>query len=186
MKTTTTRRSTIAALGTGIAGLAVGSRLPGQTAFAAISSGAGVVAGGSLDGPNGPVQFSAFGSRLQHDDGSQPTVHASFSLYDPVGADGEPLTLALLSIGNYGPGDLENARVISGTLTLNGEGDHPFALWLVDNGEIGATPDQLTLSVGAAASEAMGTPVVATAVATFDYAIEGELSSGNIQLIDFV
>src|SRR5688572_9880414 len=67
MQTRTSRRSAIAAVGAGAAGIASFSLLP-RAAMAAISSSAGIVAGGSLEGPNGPIQFSAFGSRIQLDD----------------------------------------------------------------------------------------------------------------------
>src|SRR5680860_702725 len=102
MKSRTTRRAAITALGAGAAGIVSVSLLPSNAALAAISSAAGIVAGGSLEGPDGPIQFSAFGSRLEFDDGLEPVVHGALAWHDPAGADGAPLTLALARIATYG------------------------------------------------------------------------------------
>ena len=184
MKQVTTRRTAVASIGAGIAGLAAGSLLPSGSALAAMSSGAGVVAGGSLNGAaDAAIQFSAFGSRLRFDDGTEPIVHGAFSWCDPKGADGGPLTLALVTLGNYGPGDVDNARVIAGTLSVNGEGEHPFAVWLVDSGAIGEAVDSVRLVVGSGVADLTGTPAAADAEFTFDYEVEGELTAGDVQLL---
>jgi len=185
MKTPTTRRTAITALGAGVAGLATFSLLAPDRAFAAISSAAGAVAGGSLEGPNGPIQFSAFGSRLQLDDAPEPVVQGALAWYDPAGPDGAPLTIVLVTIAAYGPGDIETARVMAGTVSVNGEGEHPFGLRLVDGGEIGAAAGTMRLVVGRAAAEVTGTPVPADAESGFDYDVEGELTSGDVQVITF-
>jgi hypothetical protein len=180
------RRAAITGLGAGAAGAAALSLLA-PTTLAAISSGAGVVAGGSLEGPAGPVQFSAFGSRLESDDGSEPLLAGAIAWHDPAGADGAPLTLALVDIASYGPDpvDAERTRVMTGTVSVNGEGEHPFALRLVDNGAIGVNPDSVRLAIGEAAAEVTGTPVAAGADTSFAYDVEGELTAGDIQIISF-
>ena len=184
MKQITSRRTAVASIGAGIAGLTLGSVLPSNSVLAAMSSGAGVVAGGSLNGAaDAFIQFSAFGSRLRFDDGTEPIVHGAFSWYDPTGADGGPLTLALVKLGNYGPGDVENARVIAGTASVNGEGEHPFAVWLVDNGAIGEAVDSVRLVVGSGVAEQTGTPAPSDAEFTFDYEVEGDLTAGDVQLL---
>lgn len=184
MTNTTTRRTAIATLGAGAAGITLGTLLPTRSAIAAISSGAGIVAGGSIDGSSGPIQFSAFGTRLQYDDGLEPTMHAAFSWFDPMGAEESPLSLTLVSVGSYGPGDQDNVRMIAGTVSVNGADEAPFVLWLVDNGDIGTAADSIRLVVGPAAIELMGTPTAATPVTDFAYDLEGDLTAGNIQLID--
>jgi len=185
MKTPTTRRTAITALGAGVAGLATFSLLAPDRASAAISSAAGAVAGGSLEGPNGPIQFSAFGSRLQLDDAADPVLHGALAWHDPAGMDGAPLTIALVAVNSYGPGDIETARVMTGAASVNGEGEHPFALRLVDSGEIGAAADTIRLVLGSAAGEVSGTPVPADAESGFDYDVEGELTSGDVQVVTF-
>ncbi|MDQ3654881.1 MAG: hypothetical protein M3457_07375 [Chloroflexota bacterium] len=185
MKHPTTRRAAITALGAGAASLASLSLLPPNVAFAAISSAAGVVAGGSLEGPNGPIQFSAFGSRLQLDDVAEPVLHGALAWYDLAGMDGAPLTIALIAVDSYGPGDIETARVMTGTASVNGEGEHRFGLRLVDGGEIGAAADMIRLAIGSAAGEVSGTPVPADAGIGFDYDVEGELMTGDVQVIAF-
>ena len=184
MKHVTSRRTAVTSLGAGVAGLTVGSLLSSRSALAAMSSGAGVVAGGSLNGAaDAPIQFSAFGSRLRFDDGTEPIVHAAFNWFDPTGAEGEPLTLVLVTVGNYGPGELENTRVIAGSLSVNGEGEHPFALWLVDNGVVGEAVDSVRLVVGSGVADLTGTPAPADAEFTFDYEVEGDLTAGDVQLV---
>lgn len=185
MKTPTTRRAAITGLGAGVAGLATLSLLTPNPVAAAISSAAGAVAGGSLEGPNGPIQFSAFGSRLQLDDAPDPVVQGALAWYDPAGPDGAPLTLALAAVDSYGPGDIETARIMTGTVSVNGEGEHPFGLRLVDGGDIGAAGNMIRLAVGSAAAEVTGTPVPTEAESGFDYDVEGELTSGDIQVITF-
>ena len=112
MRTRTTRRGAIATVAAGVSGMAMSSLPPARTALAAISSGAGVAAGGSLEGPNGTIQFSAFGSRIEIEGDDELVVHGALAWYDPAGVDGQPLTIALVSVESYGPvgDDLPNAR----------------------------------------------------------------------------
>ena len=192
MKTSapTTRRAAITGLGAGVAavaGLAVFTLATPNPAAAAISSGAGAVAGGSLEGPNGPIQFSAFGSRLQLDDVPDPVVQGALAWHDAAGMEGEPLTIALVTLTAYGPAsDDDNARVLAGTVSVNGEGERPFGLRLVEGGEIREAADSLRLVVGSAAVEVTGTPVPDAADAGFDYDVEGELTTGNVEIVTFV
>lgn len=186
MKTSTTRRAAITSLGAGVAGLAAFSLAAPNPAAAAISSAAGAVAGGSLEGPSGPIQFSAFGSRLQLDDVPDPVVQGALAWHDPAGMDGEPLTIALVTLTAYGPApDDAYARVLAGTVSVNSEGEHPFGLRLVEGGEIGTSADSLRLIVGSAAAEVTGTPVPDAADSGFDYDVEGELTTGNVQVVTF-
>jgi hypothetical protein len=166
------------------AGLAVVAALPARSGLAAISSGAGIVAGGSLEGPGGTIQFSAFGSRLELEGEPDLIFHGALAWYDPTGADGQPLTLTLASAESYGPigDDLPNTRRLTGTVSVNGEGEVPFALQLEDTGEVGVLPDTVHLVVGAAVSDLTGTPV--PAADSFSYDVEGELVTGDVQLID--
>ncbi len=185
MKHPTTRRAAITALGASVGALALFSFMVPNSAFAAISSAAGVVAGGSLEGPNGPIPFSAFGSRLQLDDVAEPVLHGVLAWHDPAGMDGAPLTISLVAVDSYGPGDIETARVMTGTVSVNGEGEHSFALRLVDGGEIGVAADTIWLVVGTAVGNVSGTPVPADAGSEFDYDVEGDLISGDVQVNTF-
>lgn len=182
MKTPTTRRAAITALGAGVASVASLSLLSPQVAMAAISSSAGIVAGGSLEGPDGPIQFSAFGSRTQLDDVDDPVLQGALSWYDATGMEGELLVLALVSVTSYGPGSEANVRVLTGTLSANGEGKYPFGLLLVDGGEIGEGQDTVRLVVGEKVSEITATPIPA---GEFSYDVFGALSAGNVQIVEF-
>jgi hypothetical protein len=185
MNAPVTRRTAITAMGVGVAGFALTSLAIPNAAVAAISSAAGMVAGGSLDGLNGPIQFSALGTRLQLDDVPAPVVHGALAWYDPAGLDGAPLTIALVSIESYGPGDIETARLMTGTASVNGEGAFPFGLRVVDGGEIGGASDTIRLVVGGATADVTGTPVPDRAETEFDYDVEGELTTGDIQIVTF-
>ncbi len=99
--------------------------------------------------------------------------------------DGAPLTIALVAIESYGPGDIETARIMTGTASVNGEGAYPFGLRVVDSGEIGASVDLIRLVVGSATAEMTGTPVPTEAETGFDYDVGSELTTGNIQVITF-
>ncbi len=114
-------------------------------------------------------------------------MQGALAWHDPAGLDGEPLTIALLTLIAYGPAsDDANARVLAGTVSVNGEGEHPFGLRLVEGGEIGAGADSLRLVVGPAAAEVTGTPVTGETDAGFAYDVEGELTAGNIEVVTFV
>jgi hypothetical protein len=158
------------------------SVFPARRASAAMSSAAGVVAGGSLAGD---IQFSAFGSRMMLDDAPDPVFQGALAWFDPAGDEGGPLVIALAEVASYGPGELENERILAGTVSVNGEGAYPFALQFLDNGEIGAAADTIRLVVGTASADLTGTPVPAAADAGFDYDVEADLVTGNIQIVTF-
>jgi hypothetical protein len=188
VNTRTTRRAALATFGTAVAGAASSSLLAPNAAMAAHSSGAGVVAGGSLDGPNGTIQFSAFGSRMEFAEPADLHLFGAIAWHDPAGPGGEPLTLSLVSVASYGPdpADAEHARIMSGTISIEGEdGEHPFALRLVDSGDIGPTADSVRLVIGEGAAELAGTPVAAGVDAGFTYDVGGDLTAGDVQIIAF-
>lgn len=180
MTSLSTRRSAIAALGAGVASVAALSVFAPHASLAAMSSAAGIVAGGSLDGPDGVIQFSAFGSRIQLDDVEDVIVQGSLTWLDPTGLEGKPLTLELVAVTSYGPGMEETERVLTGTASVNGEGEHAFGLLLVDSGEIGTGTDTVRLVVGSAVADVTGTPVPAGDVA---YDVSGPLVTGNVKIV---
>jgi hypothetical protein len=170
------RRTAVAAAGMGALGL---TALLAQSASASHSSGAGVVAGGSLAGSAGDIQFSAFGSVITYDDGHEPSRIGTLAWYDPAGLDGEPVNLTLVTVSSYGPGETEDTRVLTGTLSVNGEGEAPFSLTLVDAGPIGEGGDAVHLAVGPDAAGDGATPM---ATADFVYEASGELTAGDVQI----
>lgn len=184
MKARADRRTVIASLGAGLAGVTAFTLATPRAATAAHSSAAGVVAGGSLEGPNGTVQFSAFGSRLEFD-GATTEFLGALAWHDSAGADGEPLVIRLATVASYGPGPAQGERVMSGTVTVNGEGAHPFALQMVDRAEAGEPGDSVRLAVGPAAGEITGTPVAAGAADAFAYDVAADLATGDVQVITF-
>jgi|GEM_PF-3399227 len=183
MSSGTTRRAALATIGTGIAGVAALGFAAPKAALAAMSSAAGVFGGGSLEGPNGTVQFSAFATRLEFDDQQEAEIRGAFEWFDPAGLDGEPLTLELATLSEYRRTDHDTTRFMAGTVLVNGEDEEPFGLFLTDNGVIGATTDNLQLAVGTVAAGLGTVPVEAGS--NFSYEVSANLSTGNIQLINF-
>lgn len=170
------RRKAMAAAGIGALGL---TALLAQGASAAHSSGAGIVAGGSLVGSDGDIQFSAFGSVINYEDGHEPSRIGTLAWHDPAGLEGGPVTLTLVSVSSYGPGEADDTRVLTGTLSVNDEGEVPFSLTLVDAGPIGEGADSVHLAVGPDAAGDGATPI---ATSDFVYEASGELTAGNVQI----
>ena len=178
----TNRRTAVAALAAGAASMAL---LAPRPALAAMSSAAGIVAGGSVAGSGGAFQFSAFGSKLTLDDSAEPILFCALSWLDPAGAEGAPLEIEFASVASYGPTEVEGERLMTGTVTVNGEVTAPFALWLFDGGGLDdkdAAPDRIRLAVGGAAA-VDGTPVALGEKTDFSYDVEATLDTGNIQII---
>lgn len=172
------RRAALAMAGLGALGLTAAL---GRGVSAAPSSAAGIVAGGSLAGTGGDITFSAFGSRIEDDTVTEPTLIGALAWHDPAGLDGGSVTLTLVHLASYGPGEVDDTRVLTGTVSVNGDGEVPFSLTLVDAGLIGEVVDSVHLTVG---------PDVAgegwTVAPTIDFAYEasGELTAGDIQIIN--
>lgn len=183
MDARTSRRATIAgfaALAAGMTGVTVSRASLAQ--FGAISSAGGIVAGGSLDGAGGAIQFSAFGSRITVADSEEPVLFCALTWFDPAGLDGGPLTIDFATVDSYGPTDVDNERLMTGTVTLsNGDDDVPYALRLVDGGAAGESVDSVHFVVGDGAA---ATPA-ASGTSGFAYEVSGDLTSGNIQIITF-
>ncbi len=170
------RRAALAVAGMGALGL---TAMLAGSASAAHSSGAGIVAGGSLAGAGDDIQFSAFGTRIEYEDGHETSQIGALAWHDPAGLDGEPLALTLVSVISYGPGEADDARVLTGTVAVNGEGEVPFSLTLVDAGPIGEGVDSVHLAVGPDAAGDGGSPVATSDVV---YEASGELTAGDIQI----
>ena len=178
MNVRTTRRTAIATL----AGAAAAATLAPTASLAAMSGAAGIVAGGTLEGANGTITFSAFGSRITLDDVDEPVLFCALTWHDPAGLDGGPLTIDFASAASYGPTDVDTERLMTGTVTINGDAEAPFALWMVDGGVVGEGGDTVHLAVGDVAL-VDGTPVAGGDAGVISYDVEGELASGNIQII---
>lgn len=174
------RRTALAAAGIGALGV---TGLLARGVSAAHSSGAGIVAGGSLAGAAGDIQFSAFGSRIEYSDGHETSQIGTLAWFDPAGLDGGPVTLTLVQVASYGPGDTDDTRVLAGTVAVNGDGEVPFSLVMVDAGPIGEAVDSVHLTVGPGAA---GDGMMATPSMEFTYEASGELTAGDIQIFSQV
>jgi hypothetical protein len=68
---------------------------------------------------------------------------------------------------------------------VNGEGEEPFGVFLTDNGTIGFETDNIQLAVGPSAAGLTGTPIAEESGSGFTYEVAANISSGNVQLINF-
>lgn len=132
----------------GLGGVALGAALalaPDRArAYHAVQGAGGIAGGGVVTADQGEVEFLLFGSRFEFEDHPDPVFFGELRLRF---ADGT--TLASTGITAYGPveGAEETTREMTGTLSVNGDGSHPFRLTAVDQGWLGAGEDRLTLSV---------------------------------------
>ena len=171
---TVNRRLAIGAAGA----VAAGWALPGQLRARVVTQ-RGMIGGGALQLEQGQVDFSVFASRLTFDEGND-IILGSIRWVDAGGG----VTLASTRITEYdvlesGEGEL---RQIRGTMSANGEGEHPFIMDVLDLGAPGAGVDTVTLNVGASAVAAGATPTADTT--GFGYTATGALAAGDLQDVD--
>lgn len=96
----------------------------------------------------------------------------------------DPVSNGGMSLESVGPIAYEwttentGERAIRGTMAVNGEGQEPFVLQLVDTGSAEGSGDTASLEVGDLAAAAGNTG--------FGYAAAGQIVGGDIQLLDAV
>ncbi len=79
--------------------------------------------------------------------------------------------------------DNPGGRDVHGRMTVNGEGDYPFTMQLIDNGPPGTGKDSLSLEVGSpAARKAEGDDPSDTKAI---YAVKAQLVAGDLQWLSF-
>ena len=143
-----------------------------------IRSGGGISGGGAVEVQDGgEALFTVFGSRFVVVDEPDPIFFGSLIWNDP-----HDVALASTEISAYGPVEgEENAREMTGFLTVNGEGNHPFTLKLVDGGGPGEGMDTITLTVQPSGEAATATPMTGHVL----YEADATLTSGDLQLLTF-
>ncbi len=174
-RVTISRRGALVA---GVAGAAALTAFPGSMAAQrapVIQSGGGIAGGGAIalsDG--GTASFSVFGSRFEVVDQDEPTIFGGLFITDSTGKQ-----LASLEVSNYEPVEgEENARQMTGTASIDGEGSYPFTLKLIDGGSPGDGKDQFQLVLEPSSD---ATPAPDDAFINIDSVIE----PGDLQLIVF-
>jgi len=144
-----------------------------------VMSGGGIAGGGvvAVDG-GGEANFSVFGSRFVVEDQDEPLIFGSL-----IWTDADGTSLVSTEVTAYGPvaGAEETTRQMSGLLTMDGEGSHPFTLTLVDGGGPGEGSDALTLTVQPEGATPAASPVTNDAA----YSADAALTSGDLQLLTF-
>jgi len=171
------RRITLGAL----AAVAAGLVLPREASARAIKV-RGVTGGGLANFEQSDANFSLAVTRMTFEDEDRELVVGSVIWVDATVG----ITLASTYISDYGdlelPAEQGEGRRIRGQMSVNGEGEYPFQLDVVDAGPPGSGSDTVNLIVGeGAGSEAGATP----ATAGFAYAAAGSVTTGDIQDVDF-
>jgi hypothetical protein len=134
----------------------------------------GIAGGGVVGTADGDVQLVLFAS-VVGEGSSQAAGFVRWIL--PDSPDGQ---LTLESVGPLAYEEpQEQERVLRGTMQVDGSGEHPFALRLVDAGPDAIGEDTAALLVGtrAAADDADG---------GYSYEGEGKLIAGDLQLLSEV
>jgi hypothetical protein len=171
----TDRRMTI---GGGLA-LAAGLALPRRQSRTVTQR--GMVGGGLVQSEQGEANFSLFVSRLIFSDDPEVVVGSVIWVDDAA-----ELTLTSTTITEYIVPEVEPEgvvlRQIIGTMSLDGEGEFPFDMEIVDADLPGAGTDTVVLNVGdGARTSENATPASGVG---FSYMANGTVVTGDIQELD--
>ena len=142
----------------------------------------GIVGGGLVESEEGGAHFSLFASRFNFDGQDQEVIVGSVVWMDEATGS----TLRSKSITDYIVPENQPAQGVSrqivGIMSLDGEGDYPFELEVIDAQAPVPGRDSVSLKVGDVARGAGGaTP---TAGSGFSYTAAGPVSAGDIQELE--
>lgn len=150
----------------GGAAASVAAVLGTRTALAtpSIQSGGGLSGGGTIAAGDTVATFSIFATRFKVENEIDPLIVGRIQWLDGAGFGFEST-----KITSYGPidGDDPNARAIEGTAKLVTGDEVEFRIRALDAGSPLVTKDTLHVTAGP------------------DYEVEGELASGDLQLLTF-
>jgi hypothetical protein len=142
----------------------------------------GMVGGGLVRFEQGEASFSLSVSRLIFSEDATEVVVGSIIWVDKEAT----MTLRSTAITDYIIPEVQpeqgTSRQIAGTMSVNGEGDYPFQMEVVDVDLPGSGSDSIDLKVGdAAATSGNATPVGNPRIS---YAASGMVARGDIQELD--
>ena len=142
----------------------------------------GMVGGGLVRFEQGEASFSLSVSRLIFSEDATEVVVGSIIWVDKEAT----MTLRSTAITDYIIPEVQpeqgTSRQIAGTMSVNGEGDYPFQMEVVDVDLPGAGSDSIDLKVGdAAATSGNATPAGNPRIS---YAVSGIVARGDIQELD--
>jgi hypothetical protein len=155
-----------------------------QAGSAAVIMQRGMVGGGLVKLEHGFANVSLLATKSTFPDQHQVVVGSILWV-----ETGTHVSLASIDLTSYEdlPGE-EAGRRIEGTLSVNGTGQFPFVLDVIDGGPPGSGKDTIALTVGDDRSTvANGKPVEGTTSGTgdsFRYQASGNFASGDIQDVD--
>jgi hypothetical protein len=142
----------------------------------------GMVGGGLVRSERGEASFSLSVSRLIFSEDATEVVAGSIIWVDKEAK----VTLQSTAITDYIIPEVQpeqgTSRQISGTMSVNGEGEYPFQMEVIDAGLPGSGSDSIDLNVG----DGTGTSGNATPVGSpgFSYTASGIAARGDIQELD--
>jgi hypothetical protein len=155
-----------------------------QVGSAALIMQRGMVGGGLVKLEHGFANISLLATKSTFPDQHQVVVGSILWV-----ETGTRVSLASLGLTSYEdlPGE-DTGRRIQGTMSVNGTGQFPFVLDVVDGGPPGSGKDTIALTVGddlATAGNGTSTEETTTGIGdSFRYQTSGIFASGDIQDID--
>jgi hypothetical protein len=139
----------------------------------------GMVGGGLARLDQGEANFSLFASRLEPGEDTVEVVVGSILWID----DSAGLKLRSTAVTGYIVPEQGRSRQIIGTMSVDGEGEYPFELEVLDADEPGSNADTLNLKVG----DDVRTGEYATPAANYEfgYTANGTVETGDLQELRF-
>ena len=169
------RRAAVAGALAGVTALA----LPHHVSGGRVVVQRGMVGGGLVEFGESAAHFSFFASRLSFEGENQEVVAGSVLWVD----ESTGLTMSSTSITGYIVPEIQPdqgvSRQILGVMSVNGEGEYPFELEVIDVDMPGSGLDSVVLTVGDGA-RAGGSATPASGLG-FTYEAAGSVVSGDIQ-----
>ncbi|MFL5758328.1 MAG: hypothetical protein ACJ789_01240 [Thermomicrobiales bacterium] len=144
----------------------------------AVQGGGGAAGGGTIQlGDGTAATFSVFATRLTVKGSKEPLILGTVL----VSAGGK--RYASTNIADYGPIQGSTyGREITGTMTIDGSGKHPFHVNMPDLGEGDFGTDTFGFKIWDQVTATTNVDVTPTGEPIFNF--EGPLTTGDIQLVD--
>jgi hypothetical protein len=166
------------AIGGGLA-LAAGLALPRRQSRTVTQR--GMVGGGMVQSEQGEANFSLFVSRLIFSDDAKVVVGSIIWVDGAAGVSLRSTTITDYIVPEVEP-EQGVLRQIIGTMSVDGEGELPFEMEIVDADRPGAGTDTVVLNVGdGARTSENATPASGVG---FSYMATGTVVTGDIQELD--
>lgn len=132
--------------------------------------------GGTIDTADGTASFSVYALQVPYPTDEYEPADTGGVHWIATNLDGTVLTLTSVLVDDYGwdGDDIGGTRWVRGLMSVNGEGEVPFVMRLLDGGPPESGQDTVELVVGAEIEGSDG--------AGFGYRASGPLAHGDVQI----